>query len=471
MAARRSGLRSSRPPITLATLGLAATSFSVMQSMVIPVLPTIQHELDTSENAVTWVLTGYLLSASVATPILGRLGDLRGKERVLVGVLITLAIGTLLAALAPTLALLVGARIVQGVGGALFPLAFGIIRDEFPEETVAGAIGFIAATLAVGGGLGIVLAGQIADHLDYHWLFWCGLPLILVAALAAYLFIPESPVRSPGRISWLGALWLSSWLVLLLLGVTEGSHLGWRSVIVLGLFGLATAAFVVWFLTERASANPLVDVRLMVQPAVWRTNLVALLFGFVLYASIQLTPLLLQTPTSTGYGFGASVAESGLLLLPQTTMVFLLGLLAGRISADMGSIRAMLLGSVLAAVAFVDIAIAHEHFWQPVVSSTVLGAGIGLTFSAMPNVIVEAVPPEQTGVATGMNANLRTIGGAIGGQVTASVLAASTVAGAYPANAGFTTSFSMLAVLALVSAVVAALIPRRLAFGPEDTKS
>jgi MFS family permease len=137
----------------------------------------------------------------------------------------------------------------------------------------------------------------------------------------------------------------------------------------------------------------------------------------------------------------------------------------------MGSIRAMLLGSVLAAVAFVDIAIAHEHFWQPVVSSTVLGAGIGLTFSAMPNVIVEAVPPEQTGVATGMNANLRTIGGAIGGQVTASVLAASTVAGAYPANAGFTTSFSMLAVLALVSAVVAALIPRRLAFGPEDTKS
>jgi EmrB/QacA subfamily drug resistance transporter len=456
------GQERGNPSVTLATVGLAAVSFSVMQSMVIPVLPTIQRSLGASENAVTWVLTGYLLSASVATPILGRLGDMKGKEKVLVWVLATLALGTLMAALAPTLPLLIAARIVQGVGGALFPLSFGIIRDEFPEERVAGAIGLIAATLAVGGGLGVVLSGLIADHFDYHLLFWCGLPLIVVAAVATWRFIPESPVRSGGRISWPGALLLSAWLVLLLLAVTEGSHYGWGAPLVVALFVGAVLAFVAWVWVEARSRNPLVDVRMLVRPAVWQTNVVAVLFGFVLYASIQLTPQLMQAPTSTGYGLGLTASKAGLLLLPQTIAVFVLGLLAGRVAASIGSSRAVLAGSALSAVAFSQLAMFHNSVWQVVLGNLVLGVGIGLTFSAMPNVIVEAVPQEQTGVATGMNANLRTIGGAIGGQVVASILAAQLLAGGvFPAENGFVWSYVLLAVLAAVAAAVAALVPAR----------
>src|SRR6185295_3913191 len=122
--------------------------------------------------SVTWVLTAYLLSASVATPLLGRLGDIHGKEHVLVGVLIALGVGTLISALANSIELLVLGRIVQGAGGGVFPLAFGIIRDEFPRERVAGGIGLISGLLGIGGGLGIVLAGPIIDNLGYHWPFW-----------------------------------------------------------------------------------------------------------------------------------------------------------------------------------------------------------------------------------------------------------------------------------------------------------
>ena len=165
----------------------------------------------------TWVLTAYLLSASVFTPIVGRIGDKVGKERMLVVALGALAVGSLIAAVAPTIGVLISPGSMQGVGGGVLPLTFGIIRDEFPRERVAGAIGTAAALLAVGGGFGLVVAGPIVEALSYHWLFW--LPMILTAAGRGRgaLFVPASPVRTPGRIDVAAPLLLSGWLVCLLL--------------------------------------------------------------------------------------------------------------------------------------------------------------------------------------------------------------------------------------------------------------
>src|SRR3954470_16338375 len=145
--------------ITLAVLALAGLAYALLQSLVAPALPEIQHSLHASESGVTWVLTAYLLSASVATPLLGRLGDIHGKERVLIGVLVALAIGTVISGLATTLPVMIAGRVVQGAGGGIFPLAFAIIRDEFPRERVAGGIGLISAILGIGAGAGVVLAG------------------------------------------------------------------------------------------------------------------------------------------------------------------------------------------------------------------------------------------------------------------------------------------------------------------------
>src|SRR4029077_7743191 len=140
----------------------------MLSSAVIPALPTIQHSLNASETGVTWLLTGYLLSASVGTAILGRLGDMYGKEHVLVWTLVVLAAGTLLAAVSHTLAVLIAARVIQGVAGGIFPLSFGIVRDEFPREKVAGSIGFLSAVLGIGAGLGILAGGLIVEHLSWQ---------------------------------------------------------------------------------------------------------------------------------------------------------------------------------------------------------------------------------------------------------------------------------------------------------------
>jgi MFS family permease len=455
--------RSGSPGLTLAVLGLAAMSFSVLQSLVIPALPAIARDLHVSQQAVTWVLTGYLLSASVATPILGRLGDMFGKRRLLVITMTALGAGTVVSGLATTLPVLIAGRIAQGLGGALFPLAFAIIRDELPAERVAGAIGFISATLGIGGGLGITLAGPIVTHLGYHWLFWAPLPLIVAAAAGIQLLVPESPVRSGGRVNLGNAVLLSAWLATLLIGITEGPRWGWLSPALVGTVLAAAVLFCGWWTAERRSGNPLVDVRMLELPAVWRTNFVALAVGFGLYGSLTIIPEILQAPRSAGYGFGVTVTGAGLFLLPQTAVVFAVGALSGRVAAAIGSARAVLIGVLLAAGSFALLAVADTRLWQILAATIMLGAAVGLTYSGMPNVIVESVPAGQTGVATGMNANIRTLGSALGGQVTTSVVTTTIVSKGtgtlgYPASSGFTISFIMLAVVSLGAAVVAARV-------------
>ena len=188
--------------LTFAVLALAALAFSLLQSAVIPALPSLEHSLHASADAVAWLLTGYLLSAAIFTPILGRVGDMRGKEKVLVIVLVALSIGTLVSALATSLPVMLTGRIIQGAGGAVFPLAFGIIRGLFPADRVVGGIGFLSSILGVGAGLGIVMAGPIIEHLNYHWLFWIPLVMCIIATVATVLFVPESPSERRAASTW-----------------------------------------------------------------------------------------------------------------------------------------------------------------------------------------------------------------------------------------------------------------------------
>jgi EmrB/QacA subfamily drug resistance transporter len=445
--------------VTFLVLCVGVSSFSLLQSMVNPVLPTIEAALDTDQATVTWVLTAYLLSASVFTPIIGRIGDKVGKERMLVLALATLAVGSLMAALAPSIGVLIAARAVQGVGGGVLPLTFGIIRDEFPRDKVAGAVGTSAALLAVGGGFGLVLAGPLVDALSYHWLFWLPMVMTALAAVAAAVWVPESPERTPGRINVGSALLLSGWLVALLLAVSQGHVWGWGSGRVLGLFVVAAVLLPTWVLAEVRSAEPLVDMRMMRIPTVWTVNLVALLFGMGMYSMFAFLPQFLQTPEFTGYGFGVTVTVSGLLLLPQTAATFAAGLCSGRLAAAYGSKAVLVVGATLTSLGTLGLTVLHDQLWQVVVETTVLGLAFGLAFASMSNLVVDAVPQTQTGVASGMNANIRTVGGALGGAVLASVVTAGARADGLPVEAGYTHGFGLLVATSALAALVAVFVP------------
>jgi MFS family permease len=265
--------------VTFAVLVIGVSAYALLQSLVIPALTTIQTVMHTNQTTVTWVITAYLLSASIFTPIMGRLGDMIGKEHVLIATLIALSIGSIIAGLAHSIVVLIIGRAVQGIGGGVMPLSFGIIRDEFPKEKLSSAIGTIAAMTAVGGGAGLVIGGPIINSLGFHWLFWIPLIMTSVAALFTYFYIPESPVRTKGRISWLASISLSAWLVTLLLGVSEAPLWGWSSPKVIGLLIVSVLLIALWIKIETTVSSPLIDMKMMRVPAVWTNNLVSFLFG------------------------------------------------------------------------------------------------------------------------------------------------------------------------------------------------
>ena len=451
----------SSPRIILTVLSLGGISYALLQSLVVPALPQIQASLHTSESAVGWVLTAYLLSASVATPIIGRLGDMYGKERLLMIVLVLLALGTLISAVASSLSLMIAGRLIQGAGGGIFPLAFSIIRDEFPARRVPGSIGLVSSLLGIGGGAGVVFAGVITENLSYHWLFWFPLAMIIFTAFLTRRYIPESPIKTPAEINYRAAALMTVGISGVLLAITETSTWGWGSPKTIGLFAAGALLIAAWVREELRSREPLVDMRMMAIRGVWTTNTVAFLIGVGMYSSFILLPELVQEPASTGYGFGASQTVAGLFLLPATIAIVIVGQAAGVLERRIGSRGSLIGGTVFALTCYALLVTGRSQEWEIYVAAGLLGIGIGLSFSAMANLIVENVRQEQTGVATGMNAVTRTLGGAFGGQLAATLLANNVSAAGTPTSAAFELSFVMCLVAVAGALGFAVAVPRR----------
>jgi EmrB/QacA subfamily drug resistance transporter len=445
---------------SLLILCTAALSFALAQTSLIPAIGDLMHTFHTDSAGVAWTLTGYLVSAAVFTPVLGRLGDMFGKKRMLVIALGLFAAGNVLAAVGNSLGMVVAGRVLQGTGGGIFPLCFAIIRDEFPAERVRTSIGLISAIAGIGGGLGLVMGGLLVDHATYHWIFWIGAVVAAAAGVAALLLVPESPNRSPGKVDIRGAALLSVGLVTPLLAISQANTWGWADprTILLTVVGLAILS--VWVAVQRRTAAPLANIATLTRRPVLMTNIATLLTGFGMFGSFILVPQLAEAPVSTGYGFGASATDAGLLMVPGALMMLVAGPLSGRLGGRYGSKVPLGLGGLVAAAGLALLGLAHSTELEVVIFTTLLFTGIGLAFAAMPNLIVDAVSPAETGEATGFNALVRSVGSSLGSQVSGSILAGSVIAGGSPSNASFRTALLISAVVALVAAATAMIIPR-----------
>src|SRR2546425_638323 len=293
--------------VTLAILAIAGTAFALQQTMVVPALPALQRELHTTATWVVWVLTVFLLVASVATPLLGKLGDQYGKERLLVISLAIFLAGSIGAAAAWNIWALIAWRAVQGAGAAVFPLSYGIIRDEFPREKVGVAIGLVSAVFGIGGGFGIVLSGLIVDNMSWRWLFIVGGVGIGAALVLVHRFIPESPIKTPSRVDYVGATLMSGGLIAMLVALTEGEHWGWTSGRTLGLAAAAVVLLVAWGMAELRVDEPMVDMRMLARREILFTNLTALIAGFAMFGTFVLVPNFVETP----HGLSASIQHEG----------------------------------------------------------------------------------------------------------------------------------------------------------------
>jgi EmrB/QacA subfamily drug resistance transporter len=451
------------PVGVLVVLLMAGVSFALSQTLVIPALPDIAANVDASPAAASWILSGFLLSASISTPIVGKLGDVYGKGRVLTLVLLLFSVGGVVCALAHSIAVLILGRVIQGVAGGVFPLAFGIIRDTFPPDKVASGLGLVSAILGIGAGIGLPLSGVIADGIGVQWLFWISL-IALPAALAAHRLVPASPASRRISIDWIGAALLSAALASVLLAVTEANDWGWGSAKTIGLFAAGGLLFGIWILVESRVKEPLIDLSVLRGRAVATTNLTGLLVGFAMFSSFLLIPQFAQAPESSGYGFGDTVSQAGLLLVPAAIFQLVAGPLAGGLGARIGFRTTLAAGAGLATMAFVFLALAHAHPWQFIVSAALLGCGISFAFASMANLIVGAVPQSEVGVATGINTIMRTVGGAFGAAVASAILTGNTIAGSsLPSESAYTAAFVLSAAGGVLAVGAALLVPTRAA--------
>ncbi|MGQ4335808.1 MFS transporter [Streptomyces hayashii] len=452
-----------RPGAVIVTLAFAGTTAAIMQTLVTPLIAELPQILNTSSSNAAWVITVTLLVAAVCVPVVGRLGDLVGKRRMLLACSVPLIVGSVVCAFASDVVTMIVGRGLQGMGMGMVPLGIALLRDVVPAEKLSGSIALVSASMGIGGAIGLPLAAAVAQYANWRVLFWGSAALAAVVAVLIFLLVPDVPAGAQDRRFDLpGAIGLGVGLVSLLLAVSKGADWGWTSATTLGLSALAVGALLAWGMWEVRIAAPLVDLRTTARPRVLLTNVASVFVGFGMYASMLVMPQLLQFPEATGYGLGQSMLAAGLWIAPGGLMMMLVSPLGGKLTNARGPKFTLVCGTlVLAAGYFASMALIGSA-WGVMLVTIITSSGVGLAYGAMPALIMSSVPITETAAANGFNTLMRSLGTSIGAAVIGVILSRMTVTlGGHTlaSEAGFRTVLLVGGGLALVSAGIAAVIP------------
>ncbi len=452
------------PVVLIAVLSTVGVVVSLMQTLVIPIIPSLPTLLNTSAANASWVITATLLAGAVSTPISGKLGDMFGKRLVLVVNLGFMIVGSVVCASFSSLLPEIVGRSLQGAAVGAIPLGISIMRDELPPAKVGSAMAVMSATLGVGGAIGLPFAALIAQNADWHMLFWVAAGLGVVCAVLVFVFVPESPVRTPAKFDFGGAVGLSIALLTLLVAITKGADWGWASASIIGLFAASLVSFLAWGFYELRQGAPLVDLRVSARPRVLFTNMASIAVGFALYGMSLTFPQLLMAPEETGYGFGLSMVVAGLAMAPTGLVMMLLSPVSARLSAAKGPKLTLALGSAVIGIGYLCAVLMMDSVWQIMLASVIVAGGVGLAYAAMPALIMGAVPITETAAANGLNSLMRSIGTSTSAAVMGVVLAHMTMQlgpHVLPSREGFHTAFFIAMAGAVAAIALTACIPMR----------
>lgn len=455
----------------VATLALTGTVVSLQQTLVLPLLPEFPRLLGTTADTASWLVTATLLAGAVATPTISRLADMFGKKRMMLVALAVMVAGSALGALSQTLPLIIAARALQGVGMALIPVGIAIMRDELPRDRVPLGVALMSATLAIGAGAGLPLAGLISDHLDWHAIFWVTAVAGTAMLGAVWLVLAESPVVTRGSFDYRGAVVLSLSLTAVLLALSKGGQWGWSSPVTLVLAGLGLLLLLAWLPLELRVRNPLVDVRIAARPAVLLVNLVSVLTGFAMFANMLVTTQLLQLPTSSGFGLGLGVLETGLWMTPSALVFGAMAPVSAAVTRRFGPLTTLLAGALLMSGAYVARVFLSHELWQIVTGSTLVAVGTSMTYAAMPTLIMRAVPVTETASANGLNTLLRSIGTSASSATLAAVTTIGVVrvgGDVFPSFDALVAVFWLSAIMSLVAGLLVVPMWRMREYAQED---
>jgi len=411
------------PGVILIILAFIAMMVMFIEIMLVPALPTIAMEFPDESQWVSWVLSAYLLAGAVATPLLGRLGDIYGKKKVMMLSMVGYTIGLMGCAFSTSMIMLIAFRAVQGIGMGMFPLAFGIIRDNFPKRLIPMAIGVVSAMFSVGVSIGLLAGGLIVEYFDWRTAFDIVWPLMSLLIVVVYLVIKTTDTTIKCKIDVVGAALLGLGIFCLLLGLTQGDEWGWTSIGVIGLFALSASLLIGFVLWERRTTDPIVSLRLMANRGIAGANICGFFVGISMFLIFQTLPFFLMSPEAVG-GLGVESAfDVGVYLFPSAIAQLIFAPLAGKWSKKLGADRVLATGLLFIAFGYLLVILFHSNVNEIMIAMFVMGIGLGVSMVSLINVVAMASPQRDFGIASGMNTLFRIVGGSIG-PVLASVILA-----------------------------------------------
>lgn len=450
------------PPVRIGkaavgALGMLAVATGALESVVTPTLPLLQRELDMSPAEGALLSIVLLITGALVTPVAGKFGDRYGGKRVLIRLMVVVCAGGLVSALAPNLPVLLLGQVLQGAMVGALPLSFILVREHLPAGEAKVAIGVVSGLFVGGGMAGTLSAGPVAEGLSRHWMF--ALPTIAVigATLLVNRLMPHDP---PGRsddagVDWPGLVLLSGTLVTLMLVLTRVPFIGSQP-LVFGALVVLLAAFVTgWTVVERRAASPMVDLRMLARPAVWKSCVLTFVICVGTSVPLYLVPQLFAVSTDD-YGFGASATEIGFFLLPGAVAASLAGPLSGIGARRFGSRAVVTTGIVIMAAALIALAAVHTEVWHIIVGKAMIALANGLCVTAMVTSTATSVDRSDTGIATSLVLVTRVLGYAVGVQVSGAILTAGTPSGSdVPAESAFVIGFVIAGVVTALCLLVA----------------
>jgi MFS family permease len=441
---------------------MAGLSSSFVFTAIIPIQTHLPELFSATRSQTAWAVTATLLVAAVLTPISGRVADMVGKRRVALTLLTLLGIGSIVAACATELWMLIAGRALQGAATGIIPVGIAILRDTVPSRRLDTAIGLMSATLGIGGAIGLPISAIVNQIAGWRWTFGATAVFAAVVATLVATVVPASAQRSGGRFDVLGAIGLACVTTGLLILLSNGATWGWASLPTLLIAGAAFVVLLVWARHELRTKDPLLDLHLARSRAVLTTNLTAFAVGFALFASNIVYPQQLELPESVG-GFGLSLIVASMVMMPPGLIMLVLAPVAGRLSGRFGPRVPLVIGTAFLVAAYGHGLVFSSGIWQIVVTNVLIGIGVGFGYAAIPSLIVRAVPAHAAGASNGLNTLFRSLGTSVASASIGAVLAALSreVAGsAVPTPEAFHAAILMGFVASVVALALALAIPR-----------
>lgn len=401
---------------TIAIMAFMGILIMYVETMVMPAIPILEGVFNTNYDYLSWIITAYVISGTISAAIFGRLADIYGKKRIFVTLALVYTAAVSFGGFAQTLTQFILVRAVQGLGMGMFPVAFALLNDQVPREELPLAQGIVSSTFTGGAALGLVLGAWITQNYGWQWSYHSAIPVAISLTVLSLLILKDNSVRKKEKVDYPGVLLLSSGVLLLILGLSEGEYWGWHSLRIIAIFSVSVALILSFVLVELRVKQPFISMKLLSIRNVFLSNftgLFALSGMFFLFYSV---PALLQDPVP--YGFGLSVTRSGLVMLPTALTSMILAPVSAKITKSFGPKTAILIGSVVLFISFVALYYHRADTLSVLEDATILGAGMSFIFVGTINILLISSPRSEAGVSTGMNVVFRNIGTAFAAAIS-----------------------------------------------------